>query len=56
MYQMADVIAIIMEGVKPHCNMLQQLADVTARWQIEWPPQGVFVKPTFTDTPLFFFV
>ena len=32
---MADVIAIIVEDVKPQCNMLQQLADVTARWQME---------------------
>ena len=40
---MADVIAIIVEGVKPQCRMLQQLADVISRWQMEWPPQGVFV-------------
>ena len=41
---MADIIAIIVEGVKPQCSMLQQLADVIARWQMEWPPQGVFVN------------
>ena len=41
---MADVIAIIMEGVKPQCSMLQQLADVIARWQMEWPSQGIFVN------------
>ena len=35
---MADVIAIIVEGVKPQCSMLQQLADVIARWQMEWSP------------------
>ena len=44
MYWMADVIAIIVEGVKPQCSMLQQLADVIANWQIELPPQGVFVN------------
>ena len=32
---MADVLAIIVEDVKLRCNMLQQLADVTARWQME---------------------
>ena len=31
---MAGVIAIIVEGVKPQCNMLQQLADVIAKWQM----------------------
>ena len=41
---MADVIAIIVESVKPQCSMLQQLTDVIARWQMEWPPQGVFVN------------
>ena len=30
-YQMADVIAIIVEDVKPQGNLLQQLADVIAR-------------------------
>ena len=44
MYQMADVIAIIVEDVKPQCNMLQQLADDIARWQMKWPPQGVLVN------------
>ena len=33
----------IVEDVRPQCNMLQQLADVIARWQMEWPPQGVFI-------------
>ena len=32
---MADVIAIIVEDVKPQSNMLQQLADVIAMWQVE---------------------
>ena len=41
---MADVIAIIVEVVKPQCSILQQLADVIARWQMEWPPQAVFVN------------
>ena len=44
MYWMADIIAIIVVGVKPQCNMLQQLADVIAKWQMELPPQGVSVN------------
>ena len=44
MYWMADVIAIIVEGVIPQCSILQQLADVGAKWQLELPPQGVFVN------------
>ena len=43
MYWMADVIAITVEGVKPQCSMLQQLADVIAKWQMELLPKGVFV-------------
>ena len=41
---MADVIASVVEGVKPQCSMLQQLADVIAKWQMVLPPQGVFVS------------
>ena len=44
MYWMADITAIIVEGVIPQCSILQQLADVGAKWQLELPPQGVFVN------------
>ena len=44
MYWMADVIVIIVEGVKPQCSMLQQLADVIAKWQMVLPLQDVFVS------------
>ena len=42
---MADVVAIIVEDVKPQCNMLQQLADVIARWQMGIALQGIVVYP-----------
>ena len=44
MYWMAEVIAIIVEGVKPQCSMLQQLADVIAKWKMVLPPKGVFCE------------
>ena len=35
-------ILVYVTDVKPHIDMLQQLklADVFAKWQVEWPLQG----------------
>ena len=34
-YQMADVIVILWKMLDHNVNMLQQLADVSARWPME---------------------